>query len=70
MDERPPAPGLTQPATNSPTPQGLPATGNPVVAPGAIPYVNLPNVVQAPSLIPDVLSLHNVVICTHTPSRI
>jgi hypothetical protein len=55
--ERPPAPGPTQPATLSPTPQ---STTDSTVA-QAIPVVN------APSLIPDVLSLHNVVLSRHMP---
>jgi hypothetical protein len=71
MDERPPAPGPTQPAINSPISQGPATTGNPAVAPGAIPdALSLHNVVHAPSLIPDVLSLHNVVICAHTVALI
>jgi hypothetical protein len=60
MDERPPA-RPTQPATNSPTPRGPAPTGNPIMAPGSLP------VVHAPSLIPDVLSLHNVVLSRHMP---
>ena len=53
MDERPAAPGPIQPATNSPTPQRS-------ATKGAIP------IVHAPSLIPDVLSQHNLVLDART----